>query len=480
MMLAQDLRPRSPVTQAGEDTSSAADLTEMLNTDAEGEIDDQADAAPSPSALQQTSTPPDPWSPSLDAPLAQPKRPLASLSPGEITGTFIVLVDRIFNVRGYAALLARGSLLLSGVPRPSVSPYTGVYLPAPFCRICANRRDAGMTTLPRLPRMTGSSECGPSRLRSFAWSTLTFIVALLTLSYANRLSRTASGPADSRPVDRESSHFSRSLNPSATHARSSELAHSLDVVNLAQSARPKSPSHRRELIPPRPLRPSPLTPPPPLFPPFPEPSRTLVSSTQDPPPPHRPQRPRPKPRLKSKPAPVNPAPVDRPATPYNTQKRDPPPDMALDTISRESPSLASLSMYDRPLARPKPIALPPARNAIASTLQANAPSPISSSPSPPSPFPEPRPSYLSRRRRLPPSRHATSTCLPPYHPPLTNPLPSTTTTPSSIKPSGSATPNEPSGMGDRHFLSPLIIHFPPRTYCHESFPVSESFVRYSP
>ena len=275
MMLAQDLRPRSPVTQAGEDTSSAADLTEMLNTDAEGEIDDQADAAPSPSALQQTSTPPDPWSPSLDAPLAQPKRPLASLSPGEITGTFIVLVDCIFNVRGYAALLARGSLLLSGVPRPSVSPYTGVYLPAPFCRICANRRDAGMTTLPRLPRMTGSSECGPSRLRSFAWSTLTFIVALLTLSYANRLSRTASGPADSRPVDRESSHFSRSLNPSATHARSSELAHSLDVVNLAQSARPKSPSHRRELIPPRPLRPSPLTPPPSPLPPVP---RTFTHS----------------------------------------------------------------------------------------------------------------------------------------------------------------------------------------------------------
>ena len=121
MMLAQNLRPRSPVAQTGEDTSSAADLTEMLNTDAEGEIDEQTDAATSPFALQQTSTPPDPWSPSLDAPRAQSARTLASLPPRESTGTFLVVVYRIRNIRGYAAFLSRGSLLRASVRRRGVS-----------------------------------------------------------------------------------------------------------------------------------------------------------------------------------------------------------------------------------------------------------------------------------------------------------------------------------------------------------------------
>ena len=37
----------------------------------------------------------------------------------------------------------------------------------------------------------------------------------------------------------------------------------------------------------------------------------------------------------------------------------------------------------------------------------------------------------------------------------------------------------PSGMGDRQFLSPLIIDFPRCTYCHELFPASKSFIQFS-
>ena len=187
----------------------------MLNTNAEGEINEQADAAPSPSALQQMSTPLDPWSLSLDMPHAQPKRTLVSLPPQESTGTFYILVDRICNIRGYMALLAHESLLYTGVPRSCISLPAyycflcmRVYLPAPFRHICMNHRDVGVSTLLCLLHMTGLSECGPSHPGSFAWSTLTFLIALLMLSYANRLSCPASGPADSRPVDGASLHLS--------------------------------------------------------------------------------------------------------------------------------------------------------------------------------------------------------------------------------------------------------------------------------
>jgi hypothetical protein len=90
-----------------------------------------------------------------------------------------------------------------------------------------------------------------------------------------------------------------------------------------------------------------LTAPPP---PLPEPSRPPASSTQAPGLPlhDRPQRLRPKPHVKQNvPESADPATAragNRPATPSNMQKRDPPPDMAPDALSREPLPLSSIPL----------------------------------------------------------------------------------------------------------------------------------------
>jgi hypothetical protein len=188
MMLARELRPRTPAAQTGGDTSSAADLTEVLNTNAGGETDEQAEADPSPPAILTASTLPDPWSPSLNAPPAQPAMVLVPSSSQDNVGTY-----RLF----YRISVDRTHAVISS--SRFRTPYA--FSSSPLCFPMLNLRPYQCPSLQTRDRST--------------------------------VCPTASSQVTKR---------------SRAHAIRSDLTHSLNDFNIAQSDRPEVPS-RRELIP---------------------------------------------------------------------------------------------------------------------------------------------------------------------------------------------------------------------------------------